>query len=55
MAKKKIRDIFLSLVPVEAKRALGVGCGSGGLFDKLRDRDAEEIVEVEKLWITQAG
>ena len=47
MKKKDVRDRFLSLVPVDARRILDVGCADGGLSATLRQKGAE-IVGLEK-------
>ena len=48
MAKKKNkRDEFLSLIPSGAKKVLDLGCGSGNLGAKLRNRGIE-VVGIEK-------
>ncbi len=41
--KKDRREEFLSLVPLDAKKALDVGCGSGGLGSILREKGIEVI------------
>jgi len=41
--KKDKREEFLSLVPLDAKKALDVGCGSGGLGSILRKKGIEVI------------
>ena len=41
--KKDRREEFLSLVPLDAKKALDVGCGSGGLGSILRKKGIEVI------------
>lgn len=41
--KKDRRGEFLSLVPLDAKKALDVGCGSGGLGSILRKKGIEVI------------
>jgi 2-polyprenyl-3-methyl-5-hydroxy-6-metoxy-1,4-benzoquinol methylase len=47
--KKDPRNTFLSLVPSDAKKILDVGCGSGGLGAKLKDKNNNvEIIGIEK-------
>lgn len=41
--KKDRREEFLSLVPLDAKKVLDVGCGSGGLGSVLRKKGIEVI------------
>jgi len=48
MARKKDkRDEFLSLAPLDTKKALDVGCGSGGLGVVLREKGIE-VIGIEK-------
>lgn len=47
LKKKDVRDRFLSLVPVDARRILDVGCADGGLSATLRQKGTE-IVGLEK-------
>ncbi|MBU0694085.1 MAG: class I SAM-dependent methyltransferase [Candidatus Omnitrophica bacterium] len=45
--KKDRRDVFLSLISVDAKKVLDVGCGEGNLGFKLREKGIE-VVGIEK-------
>lgn len=46
--KKDKRDELLELVPIDTRRLLDVGCGSGGLSVRLREKGIE-VVGVEKI------
>lgn len=50
MSKKKDpRNIFLSLVPADAKKILDVGCAAGGLSSKIKNRSKNiELIGIEQ-------